>query len=157
MIIFLSISNLLKHMFGMLKRTVSLRRFFWAPTTYVMSVSGTSTCSARVYVQLSKISERKIMIIFLSISLNMCLGCSKEPSHWDSSFEYPQHMFWLRFFFSNMHSYLETGKGLIIVKLNCSTYVCVNFSSRVQSTIFQSCQNLASEFVKHLPDTQDLL
>ena len=26
----------------------------------------------------------------------MCLGCSKEPSHWDVSFEYPQHMFWLR-------------------------------------------------------------
>ena len=26
----------------------------------------------------------------------MCFGCSKEPSHWDSSFEYPQHMFWLR-------------------------------------------------------------
>ena len=22
--------------------------------------------------------------------------CSKEPSHWDGSFEYPQHMFWLR-------------------------------------------------------------
>ena len=26
----------------------------------------------------------------------MCFGCSKEPSQWDSSFEYPQHMFWLR-------------------------------------------------------------
>ena len=26
----------------------------------------------------------------------MCLGCSKEPSHQDGSFEYPQHMFWLR-------------------------------------------------------------
>ena len=26
----------------------------------------------------------------------MCFGCSKEPSHWDGSFEYPQHMFWLR-------------------------------------------------------------
>ena len=37
-----------------------------------------------------------IAIIFLSISLNMCFGCSKEPSHRDGSFEYPQHMFWLR-------------------------------------------------------------
>ena len=37
---------------------------------------------------------RKIAIIFLSISLNMCFGCSKEPSHRDGSFEYPQHMFW---------------------------------------------------------------
>ena len=46
--------------------------------------------------QLSKIFERKIAIIFLCISLNMCFGCSKEPSHRDGSFEYPQHMFWLR-------------------------------------------------------------
>ena len=36
------------------------------------------------------------MIIFLSISLNMCFGFSKEPSHLDGSFEYPQHMFLLR-------------------------------------------------------------
>ena len=26
----------------------------------------------------------------------MCFGCSKEPSHRDGSYEYPQHMFWLR-------------------------------------------------------------
>ena len=26
----------------------------------------------------------------------MCFECSKEPSHRDSSFEYPQHMFWMR-------------------------------------------------------------
>ena len=26
----------------------------------------------------------------------VCFGCSKEPSHWDGSFEYPQHMFWLK-------------------------------------------------------------
>ena len=38
----------------------------------------------------------KIVIIFLVISLNMCFGCSKEPSHWVGSFEYQQHMFWLR-------------------------------------------------------------
>ena len=36
------------------------------------------------------------MIIFLPINLNLCLGCSKKPSHRDGSFEYPQHMFWLR-------------------------------------------------------------
>ena len=39
---------------------------------------------------------RKIAIIFLSISLNTCFGSSKEPSHGDGSFEYPEHMFWLR-------------------------------------------------------------
>ena len=38
----------------------------------------------------------KIVIIFISISLNMCFGYSKELSHRDRSFEYPQHMFWLR-------------------------------------------------------------
>ena len=26
----------------------------------------------------------------------MCFWCSKEPSHRDGSFEYPQHMFWWR-------------------------------------------------------------
>ena len=39
----------------------------------------------------------------------MCFGCSKEPFHRDSSFEYPQHMFWLRNKknnFSVTHSYL---------------------------------------------------
>ena len=36
------------------------------------------------------------MNIFLYISFIICFGCSKEPSHRDGSFEYPQHMFWLR-------------------------------------------------------------
>ena len=40
--------------------------------------------------------EWYIVNIFLSISLNICFGCSKEPSHWDGSFECPQYMFWLR-------------------------------------------------------------
>ena len=31
--------------------------------------------------QLSKIYECKIVIVFLSISKNMCIGCTKEPSH----------------------------------------------------------------------------
>ena len=37
----------------------------------------------------------KIVIILVSINFSMCFGCSKEPSHRDDSFEYPQHMFWL--------------------------------------------------------------
>ena len=36
-----------------------------------------------------------IVNIFLII-FNICFGCSKEPSHRDGSFEYQQHMFWLR-------------------------------------------------------------
>ena len=37
-----------------------------------------------------------IKIILSSFKFNICFGCSKEMSHGDSSFEYPQHMFWLR-------------------------------------------------------------
>ena len=33
------------------------------------------------YVEKNKIFEHKIVTIFLSINLNMCFGCSKEPSH----------------------------------------------------------------------------
>ena len=47
-------------------------------------------------VQLSKIFECKIVNIFLPIILSICFGCSKEPSHWDRSFDHPQHMIWLR-------------------------------------------------------------
>ena len=36
------------------------------------------------------------MIIFLPINLDICFRCSKELSHREGSFEYPQHMFWLR-------------------------------------------------------------
>ena len=45
---------------------------------------------------INKIFEREIVNIFLFISFNTCFGCFKEPSHWDGSFEYTQHMFWLR-------------------------------------------------------------
>ena len=44
----------------------------------------------------NKIFQRVIVNIFLPINFNLCFRCSKEPSHWDSSFEYPQHMFLLR-------------------------------------------------------------
>ena len=40
--------------------------------------------------------QRKIVNIFLPIIFSICFGCSKEPSHQDGSFEYPQHMLWLR-------------------------------------------------------------
>ena len=38
----------------------------------------------------------QFLVFSLSIDLNMCFGCSKEPSHRDGSFEYLQHMFWLK-------------------------------------------------------------
>ena len=45
---------------------------------------------------MNKICESKIVKIFIPISFNICFGCSKDPSHSDRSFEYPQQMFWLR-------------------------------------------------------------
>ena len=61
-------------------------------------MSALATLSRKLYSvgQISKFVQRKIAIIYSSISLYMCFGCSKEPSHYDSSFEYPQHWFWLR-------------------------------------------------------------
>ena len=47
-------------------------------------------------VLISKMFECKVVNIILPISFNICFGCSKEPSQWDGSFEYSQHMFWLR-------------------------------------------------------------
>ena len=41
-------------------------------------------------------NQCQIVNIFLPIIFSICFGCSKEPSHWDGSFEHPQHMFWLR-------------------------------------------------------------
>ena len=59
---------------------------------------------------------RKFAIIFLSISLNMCFGCPKEPSHPDGSFEYPQHMFWFRNKKNNFQlRTLIWGPGVLIV------------------------------------------
>ena len=43
-----------------------------------------------------KKNQRKNVNISLPIIFNKCFGCSIEPSHWEGSFEYPQHMFWLR-------------------------------------------------------------
>ena len=34
-----------------------------------------------------------IINIFLTIIFSVCFGCSIELSHWDGSFEYPQHIF----------------------------------------------------------------
>ena len=47
-------------------------------------------------IDIIKTVARKTVIIFLPIDFNICIGCPKEPSHRDGSFEYPQSMFWLR-------------------------------------------------------------
>ena len=52
----------------------------------------TAVCIAPV----KQIFQCKIVIFYLYISLSMCFECSKELFHLDSSFEYQQHMFWVR-------------------------------------------------------------
>ena len=57
----------------------------------------------------------------------VCFGCSKEPSYWDGSFEYPQHMFWLRnkkiiFLICNLY-YIKACIYSLDVKL-CEKGVC---------------------------------
>ena len=59
------------------------------------NIKGTWETYACTGLDKQNISALKLNI-FLPISCNICFGCSKEPSHWDGSFEYPQHMFWLR-------------------------------------------------------------
>ena len=40
------------------------------------------------------LQEPKIVIFSkITISFNICLGCSKEPYHREGSLEYPQHIF----------------------------------------------------------------
>ena len=55
----------------------------------------------------------------------ICFGCSKEPSHSDGSFEYPQRMFWLRIFFIT-HTYQAAFfvKGLCNKKLSATKLHC---------------------------------
>ena len=47
-------------------------------------------------VKIYKNFQLKIVNIFLPINFNICFGCLKELSHLNGSFEYPQHMFWMR-------------------------------------------------------------
>ena len=58
-----------------------------------------------------KVFSKKILNAVLPINFNICFGRSKELSQRDSSFEYPQHMFWLRnkkiIFWSHALIYLE--------------------------------------------------
>ena len=69
-------------------------------TFYVTKIHPTCICSS-----ISKIFMRKFV---LSISLNICFGCSKEPSYWDGSFEDQQNTFWWRNNRMNfkLHTYL---------------------------------------------------
>ena len=63
--------------------------------------------------------EHKTVNIFLSIGFDICFGCSKEPSHWDGSFEHPEHMLWFRNmknnFDLNTHSYQKVCALYLVI------------------------------------------
>ena len=96
------------------------------------------------------------MIISLSISLNMCCECSKEPSHRDGSFEYPQHMFWLvnkKIIFS--YSFLSVGlNGLCGNSLWCEGGCHAEYSylptTLLPKTIQFTCKTIFTSIYQHV-------
>ena len=64
---------------------------------YAITYGAVNSVTLTTFIGLDKRKiQRKIVNICLPIILSICCGCSKEPSHRDDSFEYPQHMFYLR-------------------------------------------------------------
>ena len=80
----------------------------------------------------------------------MCFECSKEPCHRDGSFEYPQHMFWLRNKKNNfqLHTFI-LGPGVpiplvqvfIIFYFSTKAYVVGTEKNRLTKTVPLSTQN----------------
>ena len=91
-------------------------------------------------VELSKNFHRKIAIIFLPINLNMCFGCSKEPSHSDGSSEYPQHMFWLGNKKNNLQLHTLI-RGLNYHKTRAPTYTHTQIGATTKNERTQQQQN----------------
>ena len=68
----------------------------------------------------------------------MCFGCSKEPSHGDGSFEYPQHTFLLRNKKNNFQlRTLIWGPELRFLGKTCSTAYLVSISSVGRKPVFE--------------------
>ena len=82
-------------------------------------------------------------------SVKTCVWCSKEPSHWDGSFEYlyPQHMFWLRNKKNNLH--------LCTLVWGLSRFKC-NFLDFFQSRLWWYRQQGTHRLEKYL-NIQDCL
>ena len=65
----------------------------------------------------------------------MCFGCSKEPPHRDGSFEYPQHLFWLR---NNKNNYeLRTLVWVTDSGIRALTYITELDVTRQTASSFQ--------------------
>ena len=68
------------------------------------------------------------MLADASVSFSICFWCLKEPYHLDGSFEYPQHMFWLR---NKKKIYFCTHSYTPVAPLNVKNLIkhskCENF------------------------------
>ena len=65
-------------------------------------------------------------LFFLFLDQNICCGYSKEPSHWDGSFEHPKHMFKLM--------------GKRIITIICSKYFLISTNDCYTTFIFAGCK-----------------
>ena len=81
----------------------------------------------------------------------MCFGCSKEPSHCDGSFEYPQRMFWMRNKENNFPIHTLSGTGGLLKSflqnrklehLIHTVYVINNNNESGRFTLVSSTQSL---------------
>ena len=88
-------------------------------------------CDITKKVQLynNKKNKHKIVIISFPVNLNRCFGCSKEPSHWDGSFEYHNICFgWeilgKQFHFAQIIWWPGITKG---EKMALQKFMCLNF------------------------------
>ena len=85
--------------------------------------------------------QRKIVNIFLSISMNMCYGCSKGSSHREGSFEYPQHIFWLR----NMKYNFQLHTLIWGPALWENLTLCLNYYCCLLKTVANSCKQFGPD------------
>ena len=80
-------------MLWVLKRTVSLRRFFWAPKTFAKKYGLEIIYNFMLnFLDDAETSESNKETIFLFLNKNLCCGYSKELSQWNSSFEHSKHL-----------------------------------------------------------------
>ena len=99
-------------MLWVLKRTVSMRRFFEHPEQMlklmdkkIFTILHSNILSILIYlynnflISIGPVKQKiwaKNCNYFLTEQSKHMLWSLKKTSHWDGSFEYPQHMFWLR-------------------------------------------------------------
>ena len=78
-----------QHMFWMRNKEIN---FLLGTLNHIQYELISSTSSVVISILTHSLLVAIFVNIFLPISLNMCFGCSKEQSHRDGSFEYPQHV-----------------------------------------------------------------